>query len=144
MTEDIEYCIHWECSNKKCERHPSGIRQKELDHSFMDLRGVLCKDWKTAEKFGWKCPYNGMRCNIWNCTECEQEKWEEEWVKGKQEEESADAKWQKRIEEIKADILRYKSDCGVTAFGSPRCERCNENMFGSILRIIDKHTKGDT
>ena len=140
-SEDIEFCIHRECTNKKCERHPSRIKQKWFDHSFMDLRGILCKDWKTAEKFGWICPYNSMRCNTWDCENCVQEQNEREWMK--ESEGESRIVTDDRIEAIKADILRYKSDCGLSAFGLPKCERCNEVMFGSILRIIDKHTKGE-
>ena len=60
--------------------------------------------------------------------------------KGNREEESADAKWMKRIEAIKEDIHRYWMDCDF-AVDDKECKQCGKNVFLSILRIIDKHTK---
>ena len=53
-----------------------------------------------------------------------------------------DAKWKKRIEAIKDDINRYKEDCEYAA-DAVECKMCNSVMFESILKIIDKHTKGE-
>lgn len=155
-SEDIEFCIHRECTNKRCERHPSRIKQKWFDHSFMDLRGILCKDWKTAEKLGWKCPYNDMRCNTWDCENCVQEQNEREWMEESEGESrivtddrwvvSVDGTlndmWMKRIEAIKDDINQYWLYCDF-AENDKHCKECGKNVFESILRIIDKHTKGD-
>ena len=44
----------------------------------------------------------------------------------------------KAIEDIKADIAIYEADCRL-AGGEDCCEECNNNVFGSIYRIIDKH-----
>lgn len=53
MTEDIEFCIHWECKNRKCERNPANIRCWWFDHSFMDLKGTdFCKRQEGGVKNG--------------------------------------------------------------------------------------------
>lgn len=149
MSEDIEFCTHSECTNKRCERHPSQIKQKWFDHSFMDLRGIICKGWSTAESFGWRCPYTDKHCNTFDCSHCKRNAEEEMWAKEVDEtfEEAiistTDAEWMKRIEAIKDDIHRYWLDCDF-AENDKHCKECGKNVFGSILRIIDKHTKGDT
>ena len=95
-----------------------------------------------AKRFNFRCPYRDIPCTEFNCGVCEIEEEERRWMK--ESEGESRIVTDDVIEKIKADILRYKSDCGLSAFGSPKCERCNEVMFGSILRIIDKNTKGDT
>ena len=101
-----------------------------------------------AKRFNFRCPYRDIPCTEFNCEVCEIEEEERRWMEESEGESEiiteADVILWKTIEAIKADILRYKSDCELSAFGSPRCENCNEVMFGSILRIIDKHTKGET
>lgn len=59
-----------------------------------------------------------------------------------EEKESADAKWQKRIEAIKDDINQYWLYCDF-AENDKHCKECGKNVFESVLRIIDKHTKGE-
>lgn len=55
MTEDIEFCLHRECKNRKCERHPSNIRCWWFDHSFVDLKDTdFCKRQKAKRKGGVK------------------------------------------------------------------------------------------
>ena len=44
------------------------------------------------------------------------------------------------LESIKEEIGKYELDCRF-AGGSEECEICNNNVFGSIYRIIDKHIK---
>lgn len=96
--------------------------------------------YEDAVRFNFSCPYTGKHCDIWNCESCSVNEAEEEWVKEMQEEESTDAKWQKRIEAIKDEINRYWLDCDL-AVDDAECKQCGQNVFGSILRIIDKHTK---
>ena len=51
MSEDIEFCLHRECKNRKCERHPYNIRCWWFDHSFMDLKdSEFCKKQKARKK----------------------------------------------------------------------------------------------
>ena len=157
MSEDIEFCTHSECTNKRCERHPSQIKQKWFDHSFMDLRGIICKGWSTAESFGWKCPYTDKHCNTFDCSHCKRNDEERRWMEESEGESrivtddrwvvSADGTlndmWMKRIEAIKDEIHRYWLDCDF-AVDDKVCKECGKNVFWSILRIIDKHTKGET
>ena len=120
-----------------------------------------------AVRFNFRCPYTDKHCDIWNCESCSVNAREEEWMKEREDavtEEStrlekikkalatigvteikeypnpADAKWQKRIEAIKDEINRYWLNCDF-AVDDPECKQCGQNVFGSILRIIDKHTK---
>ena len=109
-----------------------------------------------AEYLKYRCPYTDKICHIWNCSECEQEKKEREWMKESEGESevitddrwvvSVDGTlndmWMKRIEAIKDEIHRYWLDCDF-AVDDKVCKECGKNVFGSILRIIDKHTKGD-
>ena len=100
-----------------------------------------------AEYLKYRCPYTDKICHIWNCSECEQEKKEREWMKESEGEsriitDDTETKWKKRIEAIIADITRYWLDCDF-AVNDKHCKQCGENVFGSILRIIDKHTKGE-
>ena len=43
------------------------------------------------------------------------------------------------IDKLKADIMEYKKKCDLSCEDS--CKDCNENMFSSIIEIIDEHTK---
>lgn len=49
----------------------------------------------------------------------------------------------KAIEDIKAEIALYESDCMLSCPNNDDCRDCNNNMFGSIYRIIDKHIGGN-
>lgn len=40
MSEDIVFCIHEECKNRKCERHFCQIKEWWLELSFMDLKNT--------------------------------------------------------------------------------------------------------
>lgn len=93
-----------------------------------------------AERFGHRCPYTDKPCLDFACSECEVEAQEERWSEELQGESRIVAEADV-IEQIRADILRYKADCDFHL--GKECRGCNEVMFGSILRIIDKHTKGD-
>ena len=42
------------------------------------------------------------------------------------------------IEDIKADIESYETDC-ILADDSKECKECDKIVFGSIYNIIDKH-----
>lgn len=44
------------------------------------------------------------------------------------------------LDSIKSEIGMYEADCRF-AGGTAECEKCNDNVFGSIYRIIDKHIK---
>lgn len=46
----------------------------------------------------------------------------------------------KELNNIRAEIGIYKLDCMLTC-DNKICRDCNNNMFGSIYRIIDKHIK---
>ena len=43
MSEDITYCYHDKCKNKKCERHQNNIRLHYIPHSFAFFTN--CKYW---------------------------------------------------------------------------------------------------
>ena len=45
------------------------------------------------------------------------------------------------LEDIKAEIGLYENDCMLACPNNDDCRDCNNNMFGSIYRIIDKHIK---
>ena len=45
------------------------------------------------------------------------------------------------LEDIKAEIKMYENDCMLSCSNNDDCRDCNDNMFGSIYRIIDKHIK---
>ena len=34
MSEDMTYCFFSECPNKKCERHESHIKLRDIPHSY--------------------------------------------------------------------------------------------------------------
>lgn len=44
------------------------------------------------------------------------------------------------VEELKGRIELYKIDCDQTA-SSEKCLKCNETMFGSIIRMIEEETE---
>lgn len=51
-----------------------------------------------------------------------------------------DNAYQKAFEDIRAEIIMYKADCDLSiSENDDNCRRCGDNVFGSILRIIDKH-----
>ena len=39
------------------------------------------------EYFGGKCPYTGKKCESWECSRCQVEKNEKEWIEEMEEEE---------------------------------------------------------
>ena len=39
-------------------------------------------------------------------------------------------------------VKEYESDCGYSVAGDGDCEKCNENVFGSIYRLWEKHMGG--
>ena len=45
------------------------------------------------------------------------------------------------LNKIKADIAMYEADCRLSGDEEP-CKQCNDNVFGSIYRIIDKYNAG--
>lgn len=48
MSEDITYCFHSKCTNKKCERHPFSIKQYRIPHSFAFFEE--CKYWDISRQ----------------------------------------------------------------------------------------------
>ena len=46
---------------------------------------------------------------------------------------------EEELEKIKAKIGLYENDCMLSCPNNDDCRDCNNNMFGSIYRIIDKH-----
>ena len=48
---------------------------------------------------------------------------------------------EEELEKIKAEIKMYENDCMLACPNNDDCRDCNDNMFGSIYRIIDKHIK---
>lgn len=46
MSEDITYCFHYKCTNKKCERHPSNIKEYGIPHSYAFFDN--CERWNTS------------------------------------------------------------------------------------------------
>ena len=141
MSEDIEFCLHAECTNKKCERHPSQIRQTWFDHSFMDLRGHICKYWQNAEDFGWKCPYTDKHCDTFDCDTCEVNAEEERWAEELQGESriiAEDDEWQNRIAEIRSKLW----DCGVN-MGEGLIYHGVWVRWRDIVDVLDKYTKAD-
>ena len=109
-----------------------------------------------AKRFNFRCPYRDIPCTEFNCEVCEIEEEERRWMKESEGESrivtddrwvvsvngTLNAMWMKRIEAIKDDIHRYWLDCDF-AENDKHCKECGKNVFGSILRIIDKHTKGE-
>jgi hypothetical protein len=49
-----------------------------------------------------------------------------------------DSKVNEVLDKIKADIAMYEADCRLSGDEEP-CKQCNDNVFGSIYRIIDKY-----
>ena len=45
---------------------------------------------------------------------------------------------EEELEKIKAEIKMYENDCMLACPNNDDCRDCNDNMFGSIYRIIDK------
>lgn len=41
MREDITYCVNKKCPRKKCERHISNIKQKNIPHSFAEFDCIV-------------------------------------------------------------------------------------------------------
>lgn len=136
MSEDIEFCLHAECTNTKCERHPSQIKQTWFDHSFMDLRGHICKGWKTAEDFGWKCPYTDKHCDTFDCENCEVNAEEERWSEELQGESRIIAEADV-LEQIRAEVKALVTE------GESRYDLGFNGAVFRVLRIIDKHTRAD-
>lgn len=146
MSEDIEFCLHDECTNKKCPRHPSQIRETWFDHSFMDLRGHICKGWSTAETFGWKCPYTDKHCDTFDCEHCEVNAEEERWAEELQGEsriiaEDTDLNDVDAIglyEDDVANIRRELWDLGVNMGGEYQGVWVR---WRDIVDVLDKYTK---
>ena len=42
------------------------------------------------------------------------------------------------LDKIRADIIKYESDCRLSVDEYPSCKQCTDNVFESIYRIIDK------
>ena len=42
------------------------------------------------------------------------------------------------LDKIRDEIEMYELDCRLQG-GAHECEKCNDNVFGSIYRIIDKY-----
>lgn len=42
------------------------------------------------------------------------------------------------LDKIRAEIEMYELDCRLQG-GTHECEKCNDNVFGSIYQIIDKY-----
>ena len=49
MSEDITFCYHSKCKNKKCERHSSNIKQYYIPHSFDFFKD--CVWWDLPETY---------------------------------------------------------------------------------------------
>lgn len=49
MSEDITFCYHLKCKNKKCERHASHIKQHYVPHSFAFFKD--CEHWDLPEVY---------------------------------------------------------------------------------------------
>ena len=49
MSDDITYCYHSKCKNKRCERHPSNIRVHYIPHSFAFFKD--CEHWDMPETY---------------------------------------------------------------------------------------------
>lgn len=47
------------------------------------------------------------------------------------------------LDKIRAEIETYEADC-ILADDSKECKECDKVVFGSIYRIIDKYTKGES
>lgn len=46
------------------------------------------------------------------------------------------------LNEIRDEIEMYEADCRLQG-GTLECEKCNDNVFGSIYRIIDKYNESE-
>ena len=55
---------------------------------------------------------------------------------------NCDSVWEKRIDEIKADISEYEKECQSTV-DTETCKKCKEDTFRNIERIINMHVGGD-
>ena len=45
-------------------------------------------------------------------------------------------------ERVLDDVLRYRADCEfVNEYEEAECRQCNENVFGSIERMLKKHLR---
>ena len=55
MCEDITYCYHSKCKNKKCERHQDNIKVHYILHSFAFF--TSCKYWDRPMEY--IAPSNG-------------------------------------------------------------------------------------
>ena len=42
------------------------------------------------------------------------------------------------LDKIRADIIKYESDCRLSVDEYPSCKQCTDNVFETIYRIIDK------
>ena len=49
MNEDITFCYHFKCPNKKCERHADNIKQHYVPHSFGFFKD--CEHWDLPEVY---------------------------------------------------------------------------------------------
>ena len=56
-------------------------------------------------------------------------------VMRKAQKHETDIAMQRVLDTIKSEIQMYELDCRF-AGGTPECEKCNDNVFGSIYRII--------
>ena len=43
------------------------------------------------------------------------------------------------LDKIRADIIKYESDCRLSVDEYPSCKQCTDNVFETIYRIIDRH-----
>ena len=114
------------------------IMSKMIECVPTDLQEMARQE--EARSFNYRCPYTDKHCDTWNCSKCKVNAEEERWMR--MHEGESRIVTDDVIEKIKADILRYKSDCEMVE-DAVECKICNKMMFDSILSIIDKHTKGD-
>jgi len=57
------------------------------------------------------------------------------WILEKLNTESEDT----TLEKIRADIIKYESNCRLSVDEYPLCKECNDNVFKTIYRILDKY-----
>ena len=43
------------------------------------------------------------------------------------------------IDKIRADIIKYESDCRLSVDEYPLCKKCNDKVFKTIYGILDKY-----
>ena len=43
------------------------------------------------------------------------------------------------LDKIRAEIIKYESDCRLSVDENPSCKQCTDNVFKSIYAIIDKY-----